>query len=203
MHIILFLNIFSVPTSARFHSDTGEVTLCVSPATVDDGGTYTCTATNDVGTVASSACLRVQGTSVSDAQHEHTLHNFAYCLARSHGNHDNSYFDVSFHSGVTVSMVTFLYLTKDIRYCLYEIYDKLCGVFFFCFFKKKLVMENVSNGQLLSYERAKKTLENMLLLETIYLWHGNSNSASTSHHSGTCKFRVSSTNTYTNQSVKS
>ncbi|XP_047667452.1 triple functional domain protein-like isoform X2 [Tachysurus fulvidraco] len=44
------------------HSETGEVTLRVSPVTTEDGGTYTCTATNDVGTVTSSACLRVQGT---------------------------------------------------------------------------------------------------------------------------------------------
>ncbi|XP_072536297.1 triple functional domain protein isoform X4 [Salminus brasiliensis] len=45
-----------------FHSDTGEVTLCMSAVTVEDSGTYTCIATNDVGTVTSSACLRVQGT---------------------------------------------------------------------------------------------------------------------------------------------
>ncbi|KAB5586590.1 hypothetical protein PHYPO_G00003450 [Pangasianodon hypophthalmus] len=44
------------------HSETGEVTLRISPVTVEDGGTYTCTAANDVGTVTSSTCLRVQGT---------------------------------------------------------------------------------------------------------------------------------------------
>ncbi|KAF7707997.1 triple functional domain protein-like isoform X2 [Silurus meridionalis] len=43
------------------HSETGEVTLRLSPVTVDDGGTYTCSAANDVGTVTSSARLRVQG----------------------------------------------------------------------------------------------------------------------------------------------
>ncbi|XP_076827422.1 LOW QUALITY PROTEIN: triple functional domain protein [Brachyhypopomus gauderio] len=42
------------------HSETGEVTLCVSAVTVEDGGVYTCIAGNDVGVVTSSACLRVQ-----------------------------------------------------------------------------------------------------------------------------------------------
>uniref|UniRef100_A0A8C2BG76 non-specific serine/threonine protein kinase n=1 Tax=Cyprinus carpio TaxID=7962 RepID=A0A8C2BG76_CYPCA len=44
-------------------SETGEVTLCISPATLDDSGTYTCIASNDVGSVTSSAYLRVLGTS--------------------------------------------------------------------------------------------------------------------------------------------
>uniref|UniRef100_A0A8C1M4T0 non-specific serine/threonine protein kinase n=1 Tax=Cyprinus carpio TaxID=7962 RepID=A0A8C1M4T0_CYPCA len=42
-------------------SETGEVTLCISPATLDDSGTYTCIASNDVGSVTSSAYLRVLG----------------------------------------------------------------------------------------------------------------------------------------------
>lgn len=44
------------------HSETGEVTLRISPATLDDSGTYTCIASNDVGSVTSSAYLRVLGT---------------------------------------------------------------------------------------------------------------------------------------------
>lgn len=42
-------------------SETGEVTLRISPATLDDSGTYTCIASNDVGSVTSSAYLRVLG----------------------------------------------------------------------------------------------------------------------------------------------
>ncbi|KAK1794796.1 hypothetical protein P4O66_010000 [Electrophorus voltai] len=42
------------------HSETGEATLCISAVTVEDGGVYTCIATNDVGMVTSSARLRVQ-----------------------------------------------------------------------------------------------------------------------------------------------
>ncbi|XP_035386506.1 triple functional domain protein isoform X3 [Electrophorus electricus] len=42
------------------HSETGEATLCISAVTVEDGGVYTCIATNDVGVVTSSARLRVQ-----------------------------------------------------------------------------------------------------------------------------------------------
>lgn len=45
------------------HSETGEVTLRIAPATLDDSGTYTCIASNDVGSVTSSAYLRVLGTS--------------------------------------------------------------------------------------------------------------------------------------------
>ncbi|RXN05977.1 triple functional domain isoform X5 [Labeo rohita] len=45
------------------HSETGEVTLRISPATLDDSGTYTCIASNDVGSVTSSAYLRVLGAS--------------------------------------------------------------------------------------------------------------------------------------------
>uniref|UniRef100_A0A3B4C1R8 non-specific serine/threonine protein kinase n=1 Tax=Pygocentrus nattereri TaxID=42514 RepID=A0A3B4C1R8_PYGNA len=44
------------------HSETGEVTLSISAMTVEDSGTYACIATNDIGTVTTSACLRVQGT---------------------------------------------------------------------------------------------------------------------------------------------
>uniref|UniRef100_A0A673HD90 non-specific serine/threonine protein kinase n=1 Tax=Sinocyclocheilus rhinocerous TaxID=307959 RepID=A0A673HD90_9TELE len=43
------------------HSETGEVTLRISPAILDDSGTYTCIASNDVGSVTSSAYLRVLG----------------------------------------------------------------------------------------------------------------------------------------------
>uniref|UniRef100_A0A8C1P1W8 non-specific serine/threonine protein kinase n=1 Tax=Cyprinus carpio TaxID=7962 RepID=A0A8C1P1W8_CYPCA len=43
------------------HSETGEVTLRISPASLDDSGTYTCIASNDVGSVTSSAYLRVLG----------------------------------------------------------------------------------------------------------------------------------------------
>ncbi|TSL82500.1 Triple functional domain protein [Bagarius yarrelli] len=43
------------------HSETGEVTLRVSPVTIEDGGTYTCTAINDVGTVTSAACTYSDG----------------------------------------------------------------------------------------------------------------------------------------------
>uniref|UniRef100_A0A672Q7L3 non-specific serine/threonine protein kinase n=1 Tax=Sinocyclocheilus grahami TaxID=75366 RepID=A0A672Q7L3_SINGR len=43
------------------HSETGEVTLRISPAILDDSGTYTCIASNDVGSVTSTAYLRVLG----------------------------------------------------------------------------------------------------------------------------------------------
>uniref|UniRef100_A0A673ME52 non-specific serine/threonine protein kinase n=1 Tax=Sinocyclocheilus rhinocerous TaxID=307959 RepID=A0A673ME52_9TELE len=45
------------------HSETGEVTLRISPASLDDSGTYTCIASNDVGSLTTSAYLRVLGTS--------------------------------------------------------------------------------------------------------------------------------------------
>ncbi|KAJ8395236.1 hypothetical protein AAFF_G00034380 [Aldrovandia affinis] len=45
------------------YSDTGEATLRVVGVSAEDDGMYTCVATNDVGTVSSSACLRVLGTS--------------------------------------------------------------------------------------------------------------------------------------------
>ncbi|KAG5842409.1 hypothetical protein ANANG_G00177350 [Anguilla anguilla] len=45
------------------YSDTGEATLRIVGASAEDDGMYTCVATNDVGTVSSSACLRVLGTS--------------------------------------------------------------------------------------------------------------------------------------------
>uniref|UniRef100_A0A671LZ12 non-specific serine/threonine protein kinase n=1 Tax=Sinocyclocheilus anshuiensis TaxID=1608454 RepID=A0A671LZ12_9TELE len=43
------------------HSETGEVILRISPAILDDSGTYTCIASNDVGSVTSTAYLRVLG----------------------------------------------------------------------------------------------------------------------------------------------
>ncbi|KAI7806101.1 putative triple functional domain protein-like, partial [Triplophysa rosa] len=43
------------------NSETGEVTLRISPVILDDSGTYTCIASNDVGSVTSSAYLRVLG----------------------------------------------------------------------------------------------------------------------------------------------
>ncbi|XP_017556338.1 triple functional domain protein isoform X3 [Pygocentrus nattereri] len=48
------------------HSETGEVTLSISAMTVEDSGTYACIATNDIGTVTTSACLRVQAGTCSD-----------------------------------------------------------------------------------------------------------------------------------------
>ncbi|XP_061111620.1 triple functional domain protein isoform X1 [Conger conger] len=45
------------------YSDTGEATLRVVGTSAEDDGMYTCVATNEVGTVSSSACLRVLGTS--------------------------------------------------------------------------------------------------------------------------------------------
>uniref|UniRef100_A0AAR2K2S8 non-specific serine/threonine protein kinase n=1 Tax=Pygocentrus nattereri TaxID=42514 RepID=A0AAR2K2S8_PYGNA len=51
------------------HSETGEVTLSISAMTVEDSGTYACIATNDIGTVTTSACLRVQGVRPSNTQH--------------------------------------------------------------------------------------------------------------------------------------
>ncbi|TRY92866.1 hypothetical protein DNTS_031812, partial [Danionella cerebrum] len=41
------------------HSETGEVTLRISTTSLDDSGTYTCIASNEVGSVTSSAYLRV------------------------------------------------------------------------------------------------------------------------------------------------
>lgn len=42
-------------------SDTGEATLRIIGAASEDDGVYTCVATNDLGSVTSSACLRVLG----------------------------------------------------------------------------------------------------------------------------------------------
>ncbi|XP_063041781.1 triple functional domain protein isoform X4 [Engraulis encrasicolus] len=45
------------------YSDTGEATLRIVGVAADDDGVYTCVATNDLGSVTSSASLRVLGTS--------------------------------------------------------------------------------------------------------------------------------------------
>ncbi|XP_066546525.1 triple functional domain protein isoform X7 [Amia ocellicauda] len=45
------------------YSDSGEATLRIVGASAEDDGTYTCVAVNDVGTVSSSASLRVLGPS--------------------------------------------------------------------------------------------------------------------------------------------
>ncbi|KAL2080068.1 hypothetical protein ACEWY4_023861 [Coilia grayii] len=45
------------------YSDTGEATLRIVGVAADDDGVYTCIATNDLGSVTSSASLRVLGTS--------------------------------------------------------------------------------------------------------------------------------------------
>lgn len=42
-------------------SDTGEATLLIMGVSVEDDGVYTCVATNVVGSVSSSASLRVSG----------------------------------------------------------------------------------------------------------------------------------------------
>lgn len=44
-------------------SDTGEATLRIIGVAADDDGVYTCVATNDLGSVTSSASLRVLGKS--------------------------------------------------------------------------------------------------------------------------------------------
>lgn len=44
------------------YSETGEASLCIQEASVEDSGVYTCLATNTAGTVTSSASLRVSGT---------------------------------------------------------------------------------------------------------------------------------------------
>lgn len=44
-------------------SDTGEATLRIVGVTFEDDGVYTCVATNELGSVASSASLRVLGRS--------------------------------------------------------------------------------------------------------------------------------------------
>uniref|UniRef100_A0A672GP11 non-specific serine/threonine protein kinase n=1 Tax=Salarias fasciatus TaxID=181472 RepID=A0A672GP11_SALFA len=46
------------------YSETGEASLRISGVSVDDGGLYTCVATNIAGTVTSSASLRVSGESM-------------------------------------------------------------------------------------------------------------------------------------------
>lgn len=43
------------------HSETGEATLRIVGVTSEDDGMYTCIATNDIGSVTSSASLRVLG----------------------------------------------------------------------------------------------------------------------------------------------
>lgn len=42
-------------------SDTGEATLRIVGVSSEDDGVYTCVATNELGSVASSASLRVLG----------------------------------------------------------------------------------------------------------------------------------------------
>lgn len=49
------------------YSDTGEATLRIVGVAADDDGVYTCVATNDLGSVTSSASLRVLGET-----HKHT-----------------------------------------------------------------------------------------------------------------------------------
>nr|XP_023011436.1 triple functional domain protein isoform X5 [Maylandia zebra] len=44
------------------YSETGEASLCITDASVEDSGVYTCVATNIAGAVTSSASLRVSGT---------------------------------------------------------------------------------------------------------------------------------------------
>uniref|UniRef100_A0A672LU48 Triple functional domain protein-like n=1 Tax=Sinocyclocheilus grahami TaxID=75366 RepID=A0A672LU48_SINGR len=54
-------NTFMSHLKKNFICKTGEVTLRISPASLDDSGTYTCIASNDVGSVTTSAYLRVLG----------------------------------------------------------------------------------------------------------------------------------------------
>lgn len=55
-------------------SDTGEATLRIVGVASEDDGVYTCVATNELGSVASSASLRVLGERavghVTDCNHE-------------------------------------------------------------------------------------------------------------------------------------
>lgn len=44
-----------------YFSDTGEATLRIVGVASDDDGVYTCVATNELGSVTSSASLRVLG----------------------------------------------------------------------------------------------------------------------------------------------
>lgn len=46
-----------------FCSETGEASLCITEASAEDSGMYTCVATNIAGAVTSSASLRVSGES--------------------------------------------------------------------------------------------------------------------------------------------
>lgn len=54
--VILYL---LVPLSPK--SDAGEAELCIQDVSIEDDGMYTCTAANDLGTVSTSASLRVLG----------------------------------------------------------------------------------------------------------------------------------------------
>lgn len=60
---------FEVPVKLRaavvFCSDLGEASLKIVGVTAEDDGIYTCIAANDMGSVSSSASLRVLGRPVS------------------------------------------------------------------------------------------------------------------------------------------
>lgn len=83
-YFIFFLSLFKLPHSIC--SDTGEATLRIIGVASEDDGVYTCVATNELGSVASSASLRVLGeraaaagpglpSTVAAADHLHPLHS--------------------------------------------------------------------------------------------------------------------------------
>ena len=51
-------------------SDTGEATLRIIGAASEDDGVYTCVATNELGSVTSSASLRVLGEDTNSLQYK-------------------------------------------------------------------------------------------------------------------------------------
>lgn len=70
-----------------YFSDTGEATLRIIGVASEDDGVYTCVATNELGSVASSASLRVLGKRVNKTLRSAVAlcgHELTLCLCHSH-----------------------------------------------------------------------------------------------------------------------
>lgn len=63
-------------------SDTGDATLRIIGAASEDDGVYTCTATNELGSVTSSASLRVLGKCIRRSQPAPTAKPQTCCVIK-------------------------------------------------------------------------------------------------------------------------